>query len=484
MVERGYDSGMSKPTLPMDLDLEISPTPAAESLTALAGLSLVARTFRSLGLTESVARHVVIKKRDRGFSEAEMVESLVLLNAAGGDCLDDLVRLQADPGLSTMLGHAIPSPEAARKFLYSFHDDKLIDEAKAARKADQIAFIPEETAPLYGLGQVNVDLVREVARRAPGQTIATVDQDATIQESRKREALAHYEGGRGYQPMLAVWAETGLVLADEFRDGNVPAMMEPLTVAKRAFATLPATVEGFYYRADSASHEAKLLSWLRDEDRGDGPKGKIGFAISARMSKSLAAAITALPEGAWKTYSAHGGETDEMREWAEVPFVPSEKSEHKETEPLRYVAIRVRSRQGELFSDGSAVKHFAVMSNRWEIDGARLLQWHREKAGTIEQVHDIVKNELAGGVLPCGRFGANAAWMRLSLLSHNVLVALKRIALPPEMLNARPKKLRYSIFVQAGRLLRHARSVVLRLAATVEQVADYIEAWRLIGATG
>lgn len=384
-----------------------------------------------------------------------------------------------------MLGHAIPSPEAARKFLYSFHDDKLIDEAKAARKAGQIAFIPEETAPLDGLGQVNVDLVREVARRAPGQTIATVDQDATIQESRKREALAHYEGGRGYQPMLAVWAETGLVLADEFRDGNVPAMMEPLTVAKRAFAALPATVEKFYYRADSASHEAKLLSWLRDEEREDGPKGTIGFAISARMSKPLAAAITALPaEGAWKTCSVPGGETDEMREWAEVPFVPSEKSEHKETEPLRYVAIRVRSRQGELFSDGSAVKHFAVMSNRWDLDGARLLQWHREKAGTIEQVHDIVKNELAGGVLPCGRFGANAAWMRLSLLSHNVLVALKRIALPPEMLSARPKKLRYAIFVQAGRLLRHARTLVLRLAATVEQVADYIEAWRLIGATG
>ena len=50
-----------------------------------------------------------------------------------------------------------------------------------------------------------------------------MDQDATIIESRKREALYTYEGSRGYQPMLAVWAEMDVVLADEFRDGNVPA---------------------------------------------------------------------------------------------------------------------------------------------------------------------------------------------------------------------------------------------------------------------
>jgi hypothetical protein len=42
--------------------------------------------------------------------------------------------------------------------------------------------------------------------------------------------------------MLAVWAETGLILADEFRDVNVPAMMSPLTAAKAAFSALPATV--------------------------------------------------------------------------------------------------------------------------------------------------------------------------------------------------------------------------------------------------
>ncbi|MHB1938818.1 MAG: hypothetical protein ACYCOR_19885 [Acidobacteriaceae bacterium] len=45
-----------------------------------------------------------------------------------------------------------------------------------------------------------------------------------------------------------------------------------------------------------------------------------------------------------------------------------------------------------------------------------------------------MKNELAGGVMPSKYFGANAAWLRLAVLSHNVLTALKRIALPAELL--------------------------------------------------
>ena len=47
------------------------------------------------------------------------------------------------------------------------------------------------------------------------------------------------------------------------------------------------------------------------------------------------------------------------------------------------------------------------------------------KAGTLEHVHDVVKNELGGGFFPSGRFGANAAWFRFALLTYNVLSAMK-----------------------------------------------------------
>lgn len=278
--------------------------------------------------------------------------------------------------------------------------------------------------------------------------------------------------------MLAVWAEMDVVLADEFRDGNVPAQMAPLTVAKAAFAALPPTVTSYYYRGDAACHEKELLAWLTDESRPGGPQGCIGFAISARMSEALHAAIVEVPEEHWQGYGEPDPEVD--RQCAEVVFVPSDRSEHKDSQPLRYIAIRVRRRQGRLFADGSTVRHFAVLSNLWDWDAVKLIQWHREKAGTIERVHDVMKNDLAAGVLPSKYFGANAAWLRLAVISYNVLTALKRLALPAELLRARPKRLRFLIFQTAGRLVQHARQLRLRLATAVEGLQMCLEAIGLL----
>jgi hypothetical protein len=72
---------------------------------------------------------------------------------------------------------------------------------------------------LQGLAQANRRLVAWLQERAPRAT-ATVDVDATILESHKRSALATYDGRTGYQPVVALWAEQDVILADEFRDGN------------------------------------------------------------------------------------------------------------------------------------------------------------------------------------------------------------------------------------------------------------------------
>ena len=457
---------------------DIDPEPIPETLTALGGVPLLVQTFRSLGLPAQVREHVRIKERERGYDEATMVESFVVLNAVGGENCDDFARLREDPGLSELIGHGAPSPAAARKFLNQFHDEEKIEAAKGRRTGSEIAYIPEENAPLEGLGLVNRALVQELGRRCPDQRIATVDQDATIIESRKQLALRTYEGERGYQPMLAVWAEMNVVLADEFRDGNVCAQMAPLTVAKKAFAALPETVTTYYYRGDSACHESGLINWLRDENRAEGPRGFIGFAISARMSEALHKAIGKVPEEAWEPYGK--SHPVEIRECAEVSFVPGEKSEHKETQPLRYIAIRIRQRQESLFADGSKVKHFAVVTNIREWKAGRLIEWHREKAGTIEGVHDVLKNELAAGVMPSKYFGTNAAWLRMAVIAHNVMTALKRLALPAELLTARPKRLRFLIFNTPGRLVHHARRILLRLATTAARLAEWLEALRLL----
>ncbi|MEK7747809.1 MAG: hypothetical protein AAB300_01865, partial [Nitrospirota bacterium] len=90
---------MKTPIVPPHLSLpfQIDPTPATDTLTAFGGLPLVAQAYRSLGMPQSVTQHLQIKQRKRGFDETTMVESFVLLNAAGGDCLDDFRRMSEDP---------------------------------------------------------------------------------------------------------------------------------------------------------------------------------------------------------------------------------------------------------------------------------------------------------------------------------------------------------------------------------------------------
>lgn len=454
-----------------NLLFEIDTEPAKEKLTALGGIPLVVQAYRGLGLPASVMRNVKMKERERGFDEATTVESFVILNAAGGDRIDDFDHLRKDEGLEELIGHKLPSSSVARTFLYGFHEDEKIEEAKKRRVGDEIAYIPEESERLVGLGMVNQDLVLEFGRRLPDQKVATVDQDATIMESRKQEALPTYKGGKGYQPMLAMWAETGIILADAFRDGNVPSMMEPLTVAKRAFGCLPPSVKEFYFRGDSACHERGLVDWLKNDDREEGPQGRIGFAISAKMSDALRQTIRGVDEKSWKRYGEQS--EDVIRECSDVAFVSNQEAPTRSSKPLRYVALRIQKKQGELFADGSSVKHFAIVSNIWEWEPGKLIDWHRQKAGTIEHVNDILKNELAAGVMPCSRFGSNAAWLRLTVISHNVMIALKHIGLPKELLTARPKRLRFLIFNTAGRILHHARRIILRLRTTHERLKAY-----------
>ena len=181
-----------------------------------------------------------LKQRQRGFDEAQYLEAIVLLQTAGGDCPEDMQLLGNDSCLERGLGFALPKVSAVRGFLERFHDEDL--EQSRPPRAVQKSFIVPSSAPVEGLQAVQAGVVRRIAQLyAEQQTalrIATVDQDATIIESHKAAAQAHYEGGRGYQPMVAVWAEADLVLADEFRDGNVPARQEPLTCAQLAFAAL------------------------------------------------------------------------------------------------------------------------------------------------------------------------------------------------------------------------------------------------------
>lgn len=448
----------------------VQTTDRADAVTARAGLPLVIEMMRAFGLDKAIAEHVDVRVRESGYSEVELIEALVTLMASGGECFDDIDVLKADLGLCRLLGRTLPGADALRRFLYTFHDDVLIRTAQQNVAPGAIAYIPAENAALDGLAKVIVKLVHRVA--AQGKcTKATIDHDATIQESHKKEALPHYKGGRGYQPAVALWVEQDLVIADEYRDGNVPAGMSNLPLIQRAFSSLPSAVRTYFFRADSACYEQSVLKWLSNKNREGGVKGTIGFTISADMTKELRALCVAVPDGNWTHVDDR---SDETVACADVEFTPGDWP--KDAEPLRYIAVRIRKKQGLLFAEGSDTKFLAVVSNRTTIKAPELLRWHWEKAGTIEHVHDVTKNEIGASVPPCGRFGANAAWYRLSLLTYNVLSALKSIALPSALNAARPKRLRFSVFTIAGRIASHAGNLVLHIGHEAERIAGLIAA--------
>ena len=119
---------------------------AEQGLTGLAGIPVLLQAFRSLDLPRSVARNITLKQRQRGIDEASYVESFVILNAAGGECLEDFAHLRQD-GVRELIGHDLPSPEAARKLLYQFHDERLIEEANSACCRARSAIFLRRTSP-------------------------------------------------------------------------------------------------------------------------------------------------------------------------------------------------------------------------------------------------------------------------------------------------------------------------------------------------
>lgn len=433
-----------------------------EEVTPHAGVGLLIELMRRSGVIAAAERHLPGKQSTKGLRQGELVEAFIVLSALGGECLDDFDTLRRDRGLAALLGYSLPAASPARQRLDQFHDP-----AAVAGRPQQGSFIPAESVGLVGLRTVEEHSVRTYCAAVQPGPLVTLDVDAHLVEASKQRALRTYEGFRGYQPLLVTWAETGLVLADEFRDGNVPASQRLKELVDTAFAALPHRAAAcpdaggdpwqVSVRSDSAAYEQDILDhWHQRQWR---------FAVSADMSKALEREIKALPPETWTVCGQEA--TGIVREWAEVAYVPSRKTEKKAAPVYRYLAIRVRTPQGVLVGDGASVKHFAVVTNDWETDGHALLTWQRGKAGTIEPVHHVLKNELAAGVYPSDKFGANAAWLRLQVLTLNLLEILKATALDEPYRRARPKRLRFAIFTQFGRVVRHARSHLLRLTTRV-----------------
>lgn len=479
----------------------------AVGVTGLAGLPLYLDLAKVAKLQQIIDRQLGQFAARQGWSATQHVLSVILLNLAGGDCVDDLEVLNNDLGFGNVLRQSevyrlgrrkrralqrrwrkerkrsLPSPSALRRFLALFHDPK-----QELRRSCGTAFIPARNEMLQRLHNINTEFVSFAHSHQSWITTATLDMDATVVESHKQEALFCYKRFRSYQPLNTWWAEMGMILHTEFRDGNVPAGYEQLRVFKEALSCLAAGVEKVFLRSDTAGYQWDLLRYCAE---GKNKKyGKIEFAVGCDVSPEFKKAVAEVAQDQWRVLyrTVDGRRHDTGQQWAEVCFVPNGTGYIKNGPAYRFLAIREPMGQLELPGMEAPVLPFPVMSfgeRRYKLyglitnrtlPGDELIWWSRERCGKSEEAHAVMKDDLAGGQLPSGLFGANAAWWQLMILALNLNATLKRLALGRGWEKKRIKAIRYHLINLPARVVQHADRLWIRVAGGASSLATLVEA--------
>ena len=486
---------MAQGILPFQYEIERSPS----GMTSLAGLPAYLDLALVSGLTNSIRRRLILlNTKEQGWTDVQIVMSLVMLNLAGGDCVNDLRMLEGDEGFSRIMRRveadlqglsrkerreqeqrwrkeqkrAVPSPSPVFRYLSLFHDPEQEEKREVGK-----AFIPDPNEHLKGLYLVNRDLVAFAQEKSP-QTTATLDMDATLIETTKKDALYGYKGFKAYQPLNTYWFEHGMTLYSEFRDGNVPAGYQQLRVFKDSLACLPENVSKVYLRSDTAGYQWDLMRYCAE---GKDERFKvIEFAIGSDVTPEFKQAVAELEASDWTPMyrEINKQQVKTGQEWAEVCFVPAGMGFSKKAPEYRYLAIREVLKEQTLPGieqvqlpfptmdfDKTRYKLFGVVTNR-KIPGQELIDWHRERCGKSEEAHSIMKEDLAGGKMPSGSFGENAAWWIIMILSLNLNAMMRRLVLPKEWVGKRLKAIRFGFINIAGRVIKHAGQLFMRLSGS------------------
>jgi hypothetical protein len=389
-----------------------------ERLTANAGLAVFGEFMRGVGVSRWLAQEMPRPGSGRGYEADAYVTPLVLMLAGGGRSLEDLRELKRDTALSTLLQRSgLPSSDAVGDWL---------------RRTG-------EAAGMAGLSRINQ---RIIATRL-GQTARTehtLDGDASQIVAEKQAAQFTYQGERGYMPMIGHLAEAGVIIHEEFRDGNVAPATDNLGFLQACEARLPQGHRIAQVRLDAAGYQAELFNYCEDS-------GKT-FAIGGRLDAATQRAIAEIPQAAWKRY-------------ADCAVAETVHSMNETKKPFRLIVVQYL-RQAELFDDQP--KYHVIASNRVESAEDTLI-WYRQRGQVSENGIKELKIGFGMERLPCGQFKANAAFFRIGVIAHNLFALFKHSALGTEWQSHTVATVRWRLFHLPGKLIRHAGAWVLKIAA-------------------
>nr|WP_082375978.1 IS1380 family transposase [Pseudonocardia sp. HH130629-09] len=400
------------------------------NLVSAAGLLPAAALAQKLGVAELVGDRVRLACHGaNGGTKALSVVGSIL---AGGDSIDDVAVLRA--GAMPALFDQVRAPSTIGTWLRAFKWSNV-------RELDAVT--RGLLARTWAAGAGPTDPAGPV----------TVDIDSTICEVHGRDkqgADYGYTKVRGYHPQLATCAETGQVIFSRLRGGAAGAargaksfLTETVSRLRDAGATGPLTV-----RADSAFYSRAMISTARKFD--------VRFSVTARQDRKIRAAIEAIPEHAWQpipywlsTPEVSGADIAETRYTC---FAST-----KDAVEVRLVVRRVRPTPGSQLALFTNWDYHAMVTDRpgelVEIEAN-----HRRHAVVEQSIAELKSAGLAH--LPSGRFMANAAWLALAVIAHNLARAVGSLAGRPRTTMA---TLRRQLFTTPGRLVHTARHLHLRL---------------------
>ena len=298
---------------------------------------------------------------------------------------------------------------------------------------------------------------RELLARAwaagagPGDAPFTIDLDSTICETHglAKEGARHhgYTGKRDYHPLLAVVAGTGDVLMSRLREGRANTargaahfLRETVGRARYAGASGQLTVQ-----ADSGFYAHAIVALCRKMD--------VRFSITIRQHKSLRHLIEAIPEADWTPIPLYL----DFGDGAETTYAPFQSEPG--AAPVRLIVRRVKSTPGSQLALFARYSYHGIITDR---DGETLeLEADHRRHAEIENAIRGLKHGVGLNHLPSGRFAANAAWLAIQVMAHNLARWTARIGLGEQVVTT--KTLWRRFFALAGRLTRSAHRLTLHL---------------------
>jgi hypothetical protein len=397
-----------------------------ERAVADAGLLLPATLAAHLELRQLVDECVDLGHAPGRANVGHKAMTLIHSVLAGGDCIDDADALRAGD-TQAVLGHGVLAPSTLGTFLRSF-----------------------TWAHSRQLDRVSGDLLARAWRAGagPGDAPVTVDVDSTICETyglAKHGGVFGHTHVRGYHPLLAAIGGTGDVVHCRLRGGNAHSgrgaksfVTETVNRVRAAGATGPITL-----RADSGFYTRNVVDACRNAD--------VRFSITVRLKQGIHKAIVAIPDKAWTPipYFLDGADV------AETTWRPFGRRQPE----VRLIVRRVRPTPGTQLALFVEFSYHAFITDR-EGDTVALEADHRRHADIENTIRDL-KYGVGLNHLPSGRFGANAAWLALNVIAHNVSRWVGRIGLGEPTITHKTLRRRY--FRVSGRLTRSARRERLHL---------------------